>query len=100
MKLYTRVATAAVDGILKAGFRDRDVHMANWPGRWPARGILLSEQPPPEREGDEPSVVVELTLPEDAKLRDFEIHENSPWREWVVPAAVANRWGRRLDRPW
>jgi hypothetical protein len=101
VKLYTRVATAAVDAILEAGFSDRDVHLANWPGRWPPRGVLVGEQPPPEREGAEPSVIVALTLPEDARIRDFEIHEQSnPWREWVIPASLVNRFERRLDQPW
>jgi hypothetical protein len=89
VKFYHRTTRAAARAILDGGFRD---------GRGgsgfldPLVGVWLSNEPLTENEGARGPAVLFLKIPI-AAIRDFEvIEEGKPYREWVVPAGVVNRY--------
>jgi hypothetical protein len=54
-------------------------------------GVFIADQPLDVNEGCKGDQVLEITLPAEIDLADFEIVEDHKgYREWCVPAAVIN----------
>ena len=86
MKLYHRTSRRAARAILLHGFRDTtNTYLTNGlhTGVWFSNEIL-NEDPSSQR-----CAVLCVDLPEEA-IADYEwIEEGKPYREWLIPAAVA-----------
>lgn len=93
--------TDAAEAILHEGFRDGEgsymlVGMT-------LRGVFLADVPVGCNEGAKGEDVLEVVLPDDVDLDDYEIVDESglaTYREWCVPAELINTRGRvRLLSP-
>jgi hypothetical protein len=87
VKLYHR--TAAGDAILAEGFKDQGgtYLTTNW-----YEGVWLSDRPLDANEGASGRDLLVVDIPEDA-LADYEwVEEGKPYREWLVPAELVNRY--------
>jgi hypothetical protein len=94
-RLYHSTTEEAAASILREGFRDGT-------GSYGCVGITLtgvfvSDLPVDENEGAKGYAVLETNVPEGFDLDGFGIVEEGrpPW-EWLIPAAVLNRWPVRL----
>ena len=89
---YSVSTNAEVERILRDGFINEyketttgisGVYLANSPG-----------EPDPEYPDDQ---LLEITLPPEISISQFEVFkkckENTPWREWVLPAGLLNECG-------
>lgn len=91
MRLFHSTAPENVAPILHGGFRDAtgSYMLANLT----LTGVFLSNVPLDENEGAKGGEVLEVDLPDDVDLADFEIVDESGfsgYREWCVPAALIN----------
>jgi hypothetical protein len=91
--------TDATKAILRDGFRDTE-------GSYmligtTLRGVFLADVPLDANEGTKGEDVLEVTLPDDTDLDDYEIvDEMGTYREWCVPAELINTRGTtRLVSP-
>ena len=92
MRLYHRTTTEAAKSVLATGFRDgTDTYMT----RREYSGVWLSDVPLDENEGAFGDVVLLVDIPlTDGELAAYEwVEEQKPYREFLVPALVANRAG-------
>ena len=91
MKLYH--VTDSAEAILRDGFRDGEGNYGlatTW-----LIGIFVSDEPLSVNEGAFGEQVLEVTLPDDAELHEYELIEYfKNYREWCVPAALLN--GRQV----
>jgi hypothetical protein len=86
-RLYHR--TAAGSEIVRAGFRDSAGSYGL--ATMTLCGVFVSDVPLDENEGACGPDLLEVQLPPDVDLRDYEIVEAlKPYREWCVPAALLN----------
>ncbi|CAN5309220.1 hypothetical protein BH18ACT5_BH18ACT5_06190 [soil metagenome] len=87
MKLYHR--TDHADEILRDGFLDVE---DNYMTRNLYRGVWFSDSPLDENEGVTGLTVLEV----DAGAEDLDewewVEEHKGYREWLIPAEVANTW--------
>jgi hypothetical protein len=85
--------TDAADAIILDGFRDGEgsymlVGMT-------LRGVFIADVPVDVNEGAKGEDVLEVVLPDDVDLDDYEIVcEIGTYREWCVPAELINSRGR------
>ena len=88
MKLYHRTRNA--EEIMREGFKDargQFLTIHEWTGVWFSDRPLNSDE---EGEGD---TVLEIEIPFDA-VRKYEWKEpDKPYRKFVIPAKLANRYG-------
>lgn len=90
-RLYHR--TVAAKAILLDGFRDGTGTYLTWQQHV---GVWFSNDPLDANEGVSGDEVIEVTAPA-ALLASFEwVEEHKPYREWLIPATLANTWPRRL----
>ena len=91
-KLYHR--TGHGEAIMSDGFRDGSGYVLDSLG---LTGVWFSADFPVDcNEGAKGDEVLELIVDED-EIQDFEVEEEGkPYREYLVPAKVANTWPRRL----
>lgn len=88
MRLYHR--TDAAHRILAEGFRDAE---GPYLTDTTQRGVWLSNVPLDPNEGTTEGPLLTLDIPEDV-LADYEwVEEGKPYREFLVPAGVVNRYG-------
>lgn len=84
--------TDAAERILGEGFRDGS-------GTYlmttiVLTGVFIADMPVNVNEGAIGDQVLEVVLPDDTDLDDFElVEEGKPYREWCVPAELINRLG-------
>lgn len=84
--------TDAAEAILCDGFRDTT-------GSYmivglELTGLWLSDRPLDSNEGTKGGQILQVELPDDIDLGDFEvIEEGKPYREWCVPADLINTHG-------
>jgi len=89
MRVYHRTSGEAAAAIKEAGFRDAE---GTYLTRNVYRGVWFADQPLDINEGADGEVVFEVEVPEPA-LSEYEwIEEGKPYREFLVPAEVVNRW--------
>jgi hypothetical protein len=94
MTVYHR--TDAARAILDEGFRDG---CGSYGTAHEYRGVWLSDTPLDVNEGVVGGEVVAVDISEDA-LADYEwVEDAKPYREWLVPADVVNRFPRRQFSP-
>jgi hypothetical protein len=85
--------TDSASTILREGFRDAE-------GTYgleevTLRGVFISDQPLSIQEGAKGDQILEIILPSNCDLSDYElIEEGKPYREWHVPANVLNENGQ------
>ena len=85
--------TDAAEAILRDGFRDATASYGL--ATTVRNGVFLADAPVGVNEGAIGDQVLEVTLPDDLDLGDFELVEGGkPYREWCVPAALLNTRGR------
>ena len=94
MKLYHSTSAGDAQAILETGFRDADFMGV-------ARGVFFADRPLLGFDSVARSAEVTLEVEPTAALQDeWElIEEGRPedaYREWLVPANVANTWPRRM----
>jgi len=82
--------TPAADAIIRGGFRDSTgCYMMSVE----ITGVFFSNWPLDINEGAKGDTVLSLEIPEE-KILDFEIVEDDkPYREWCIPADLANSYG-------
>lgn len=83
--------TAAAEAILRAGFRDAEGSYGL--ATLTLRGVFVANVPADCNEGATGDQVLEIVLPDDVDLTDFELIEDerhSAFREWCVPAELLN----------
>jgi hypothetical protein len=83
--------TDAADAILRDGFRDRTA--SHGFATFVLTGVWLADIPLDVNEGAKGGQVLQVDLPDDVNLADFElIYEGigMGYREWCVPAALIN----------
>ena len=102
MKLYFGTSEAAATPIERYGFTDHSYFCDQPRNKWP-RGVSFADG----SELDDLAVVVEVVLevwvPYGFDLRGFESKRDGPdciYKEYLVPASIANRWLRRRYINW
>ena len=89
MRFFHITSTANAEAILKEGFRDGPGHYLTdqeWTGVW------VSTEPFDAYDADAKTLVT-IEIPEDV-ISEFEwVEEGKPIREWLIPAALLNRYG-------
>jgi hypothetical protein len=89
--------TDAAEAILRDGFRDAmgSYELATLDGTpVTLTGVFLADMPVDINEGAVGDEVIEVALPDDLDLDDFElIQDGKPFREWCVPAGLINAQG-------
>jgi hypothetical protein len=99
MRLFHR--TYYADTIIRDGFRDGEGFYLTT-HRY--RGVWLSNRPLDENEGAEGDIVLQVKIPEDVVSEYEWIEEGKPYREFLVPAEIINRYGPPRvvidDRDW
>lgn len=81
--------TPVGEAILLSGFRDASGSYGLAAST--LTGVFLSDVPLDINEGAEGGDLLEVTLPADVALDDFElVEEGKPYREWCVPASLLN----------
>jgi hypothetical protein len=80
--------TPAAPAILSGGFRDAEgTYMLGIT----LRGVWLSDVPLDGNEGAKGGELLEVILPDDLDLSDYEVIEDGkPYRKWCAPAAMLN----------
>jgi hypothetical protein len=88
MRLYH--TTYDADRILAEGFKDvRGTYLANRVHE----GVWFADRPLDENEGADGDVLLVLSVPA-KKVRPYEwVEEGKPYREFLIPAALANQHG-------
>ena len=87
-RLYHR--TPAANEILRDGFHDTTGNYGF--ATLSLAGVWMSDVPLDINEGAKGDDLLEVSLPDDVDLSDFEvIEEAKPYREWCVPAELLNR---------
>ena len=87
--------TDAADMILKEGFKDSTGSYSL--ATFALTGVFISDQTLDIHEGAVGDDVMELILPDNLKLDDYElVEEGKGYREWCVPADILNKFPRRL----
>ena len=91
MIFYHRTTAEAADLILRVGFRDtRGSYMTDRE----FEGVWMSDRPLDSNEGACGNVLIRIDLdlaPDD--LADYEwVEDGKPYREWLVPADLLNRY--------
>ena len=85
--LYHR--TAAAEEILRDGFRDGEGSYLF--DSLTLRGVFVSDTPLDSTEGTNGDQLIEVTLPGEVNLDEFElVQEGMPYRQWCVPAELLN----------
>ncbi len=88
MRLFHRTTADNAAAILVAGFRDGEGYYLT-DTLW--RGVWLADRSLDENEGAWGETVLVVEMPE-SEVREWEwIEENKGYREFLVPAAVVNR---------
>lgn len=88
MKLYHR--TSATDAILKDGFKDAT---GSYGTNQLFSGVWLSDQPLDSNEGAWGDTLLTINMPEHEILEYEWIEEGKPYREFLIPAAIVNKYG-------
>ena len=86
MKLYHRTRNA--EEIMKQGFKDargQFLTIHEWTGVWFLDRPLKSN-------GDEGDTILEIEIPFDAVRKYLWKEQDKPYREFVIPAKLANRY--------
>ena len=87
--------TDAADSILSEGFRDNSGSYG-LPGTT-LTGVFISDQPLDGDEHVSGNKVLEVDLPEDLDLADYQlIEDGKPYHQWCVPASLLNGCSCRL----
>lgn len=87
MKLFHR--TDHAESILRVGFRDSE---GSYLTLHTYHGVWFSDTPLDENEGAHGSSVLAVDTG-DTDLDEWQwVGEGKPYREWLIPAAVANTW--------
>lgn len=82
--------TAAADAILRDGFRDAEGFYMMALDE-PLRGVFISDEPLDVNEGAKGDELLEVGVPDDLDLSQFELVEDGKgYREWCVPAELLN----------
>ncbi|GMU24984.1 MAG: hypothetical protein AMXMBFR13_50550 [Phycisphaerae bacterium] len=90
MKLFHSTTPEAAAAILKEGFRDTTGQYLTTES---FTGVWFSDVPLDEGEGAKGNELLAIEAP-DARLAEWEwIEEGKPYREFLLPADVANRFG-------
>jgi hypothetical protein len=97
VRLFHATTPDAAATIMREGFRDAEgsYMLVNFV----LRGVFVSDVPLDENEGCKGGELLEVTLPDDVDLDDFELVEEGPtgmgmgYREWCVPAETLNSRG-------
>lgn len=97
MRLYHATSAAAADVIDQLGFLDGAINLGDDERTgepFIVSGVFFSDRPVDVNEGANAcEVVFAVDVPASVDLGDFEIlQEGWPYREWCVPAALANTW--------
>jgi hypothetical protein len=88
MYLYHR--TPAAHAILTEGFRDAE---GSYMTSELFRGVWFADRPVSACEGAKGDTVLAVDIPDEV-LHDYEwIEEGKPYREWLIPAVLANQYG-------
>src|SRR5262245_8840384 len=91
LTLFHRTARTTAERILRSGFRDttaRYLTDREWSGVW------VADRPLDNSEGASGEALVQVEIAEEI-LTDYEwIEEGKPYREWLVPADILNKYGR------
>lgn len=88
MKLYHRTAAAAA--ILKSGFEDRT---GSYLTSTLHTGVWFADRPLDINDGADGDTLLAIEMPEEV-IREYEwIEERKSYREWLIPAALANQHG-------
>jgi hypothetical protein len=84
--------TSASEAILREGFRDRNGLVgAHYAG---IEGVFLADRPLDCNEGAKGDDLLEIKLPDDLDISDYElIEDEKPYREWCVPAELIKQHG-------
>jgi hypothetical protein len=97
MKLYFGTSEAAATPIERYGFKDHasfcDLPRTKWP-----RGVSFTVESELDDLAAAAAVVLEVCVPYGFDLRAFESMRDGPdgsYKEYLVPAVIANRWLRR-----
>ena len=81
--------TDAAEAILRSGFRDGEGTYGL--ASFTLRGVFLADTPVDVNEGASGQDVLEVILPDEIGVDDYELIEDmKPYREWCVPAALLN----------
>jgi hypothetical protein len=81
--------TSAAGSILAEGFRDSTGSYML--AALTLTGVFLGDRPMDMNEGARGEQVLDVTLPSDVGLCEYElIEDEKPYREWCVPAALLN----------
>jgi hypothetical protein len=94
VRLFHATSPEPAEAILTEGFRDAEgsymlVDLT-------LTGVWVSNVPLDENEGAKGSTTIEVILPDDVDLNDYELIDesgHSGYREWCVPADVLNEHG-------
>ena len=90
MRLFHRTRYDAALAILTKGFKDQEGYYTT---QGLHRGVWFADRPLDINEGAEGGVVLAVEVPEE-RMMPFEwIEEGKPYREFLAPAAVVNRFG-------
>jgi hypothetical protein len=85
--LYHRTRSASAEAIQSGGFSDRtDYYMTDTLHS----GVWFSDRPLDEQEGASGEVLLSLRVPESAVAPYEWVEEGKPYREWLIPASLAN----------
>lgn len=89
MELYYR--TPEAESILKEGFKDSDGYFMN---NVLYSGVWFSSTQPEIRASAQSEALLKIEIPEDV-VAEYELHKGvKPEREFLVPAIVANEYGK------
>jgi hypothetical protein len=87
--------TDAASRILEEGFRDDSGSYGL--ATFTLKGVFISDEPLDDNEGAIGDGVLELDLPDDLDIGEYElIEEGKGYREWCVPARILNKYPMRI----
>jgi hypothetical protein len=91
--LYHRAAEDIARQIIATGFRDSEGYYMTTRLH---SGVWVSDQPLDENEGACGNALIRIELAKDeSEIASFEwIEDGKPYREWLVPAALLNEFGK------
>ncbi len=93
IRIYHRTTQAAAAAIQAHGFRDA---MGTYMTDGEHTGVWFADRPLDPNEGASGDALLMTEIPED-QLAAFEWREEGkPYREWLIPAALANEYGVTL----
>jgi hypothetical protein len=87
MRLFHRTYRRNADAILRDGFRNAT---GNYLTKHLYKGVWFSNEILDENEGANGDTVLSIDLPEEVIANYEWIEEGKPYREWLIPARVAN----------